>query len=637
MKKNSTYLLFAFLYITSGCANYYLNKANQEFDNLAYAKAIETYKRCLSIKEIPEARTKLAHSYRLENDVIKAEQEYARVQNIPDNAPINTFYYAKLQMELGKYEEAKRSFNSYLKKVPNDPVAQMLLASCNSIDSFNADTALYKIKLIDLESVSSEFACIPYKNGIIFTAEKEVKSDSKKNPWTGKSYLDLYYSQKGNDGKWSSPQLLNGEITGKYHDGPATCSKTGNIVYYTRSNHYKAEEINNNKHENNFKILRAELINDKWSNLQELPFTSDEYSVGHPCLSTDEKTLYFSSDMPGGFGGTDIYYATFDGIKWSAPTNIGNTINTPGNEMFPYEYKDGSFYFSSDAHNSVGGLDIFTTSYKDKKWSKPQNMKYPLNTNKDDFAYIMLDDSSGYISSNRSGADRIYQFSKESPKPLPKEPLKFFIEGIVLDNKTKKPLANASVEILGRKMIQLVTDNQGKYKTEIAADDDYLVLASIKDYFNKSENVKIHGEKESKTIRLDFSLNEMIVEKPIVLDNIYYDLAKWDIRPEAARELDKLIKTLKDNPSIHIELSSHTDSQASDKYNLTLSEKRAKSVVDYLISGGINANLLTWKGYGESKPLNRCINDVPCSEEEHQKNRRTEFKVIKVAQATSGL
>ncbi|HEY4800228.1 MAG TPA: OmpA family protein, partial [Bacteroidia bacterium] len=578
--------------------------------------------RCLDRKEIQEARVNLAHAYRLTNDSKKAEQEYARVLSIPGSDPINTFYYAKLLMEQGKYDEARKEFKTYLEKEPNDIVAKMLLTSCNSVASYTIDTTLYSLKLVDMKNVASIFGCVSYKNGIVCTAEKDVKLNSKKNPWTGKSYLDLYFSQKDKDGKWIAPQLLKGEINGQYHEGPATFNKAGDVVYFTRSNYYKYKLRKSSRNENNLKIFRAELVNGKWTNLEELPFNSDEYSCGHPCLAPDEKTLYFISDMPGGYGGTDIYLSYFDGMKWSQPMNLGPEVNTPGNEMFPFAYEDGSFYFASDAHNSMGGLDVFVTSYNGKKWLQPENLNYPLNSTKDDFAFVLTDASSGYVSSNRSDTDRVYQFSKFPPK--------FFLEGTVTESKNNTPLANATVKILGNKKIVLSTNSLGKYRTPLDPETDYTVLASMKDYFSRSEDVTTVGEKYSKNFYVNFNLNEMVIDKPIVLKNIYYDFDKWAIRADASKELDILVKTLNDNPTIKIEMGSHTDCRAGDQYNLVLSDKRAKAAVEYLIARGINAKRLTWKGYGESRPVNKCVNGVPCTEEEHQMNRRTEFKVVKI-------
>lgn len=628
LKFSSVLLVSVGILLTfSGCSRYYLGKGNREFEGMSYVKATKYYNRSLEKRETREARINLAHSYRLMNDIKNAEKEYARALNDPDCDPIVKFYYAKMLMEQGRYEDAKINFSAYLEKEPNDIVAQMLLSSCNSVSSFMIDTTLYALSRVDLKEVASVFGCVSYKDGMVCTAEKEVSLNSKRNPWTGKSFLDMYFMQKDKDGKWLAPQLLKGQINGQYHEGPASFTKAEDVVYFTRSNYFKNKVGKSSKGVNNLKIFRAELINGKWSNLQEMPFCSDEYSVGHPSLAPDERTLYFVSDMPGGYGGTDIYLTFYDGGKWSPPMNLGPNINTPGNEMFPYSSEEGSFYFASNAHNSMGGLDVFVTSYEGGKWLRPENLNYPLNSSKDDFAYVMSNDSVGYVSSTRSDTDRVYQFVKRPPT--------FSVEGFVKDSKTKKPLANATVKLLGNKRIALNTDSTGKYTTPLEPGNDYLVLASLKDYFSHSEYVRTAGEKYSKKFTVDFLLNAMVIEKPIVLENIYYDLDKWEIRADAAKELDKLVKVLNDNPEIYIEMSSHTDSRAGDKYNMVLSDKRAQATVDYLISRGIDKKRLTWKGYGESRLLNKCNNKTTCTEEQHQTNRRTEFKVTKIVQTSA--
>lgn len=622
------FLLASVSMFQAGCARYHLNKGNREFEGMSYVKAIKHYNKSLNRREIQEARINLAHSYRLTNDVKNAEKEYARALTVPETAPINLFYYSKMLMEQERYEEAKENLKLYLAKEPNDVVAQMLLASCNSVASFKIDTTLYKVDRVEIGDVASVFGCVSYKDGMVCTAEKNVRLNSKKNPWTGKSFLDLYFLQKDEEGRWLPPASLKGHVNGQYHEGPAAFTKDGNVTFFTRSNYYKGTVRKSSKNINNLKIFRAELIDGKWKNLEEMPFCSDEYSVGHPSLAPDERTLYFVSDMPGGYGGTDIYLSFFDGGKWSPPMNLGPVINTPGNEMFPYSHEDGSFYFASNAHNSMGGLDVFVTSYEGKKWLRPENLNYPLNSSRDDFAYIMQNDSVGLISSTRSDTDRVYQFTKRPPT--------FKIEGTVADGKTKSPLAGATVKILGNKRILLSTDKSGKYSSDLEPGSNYLVLASQKGYFSHSVDINTAAEKYSKTFIVDFNLTEMVIERPIVLENIYYDLDKWEIRADAAKELDKLVRVLNDNPTINIELSSHTDSRAGDQYNLILSDKRAKAAVDYIITRGISAARLTWKGYGESKLVNKCNNNITCTEEEHQQNRRTEFKVIKIGQVTAG-
>jgi peptidoglycan-associated lipoprotein len=264
----------------------------------------------------------------------------------PKVKPINMFYYGKLLMSQEKYKEAQVWFTKYLEKVPDDFVAEMLLVSCKSVGSFKQDPSLYTIKEAEIPEVATAFGQVPYGEGIMFTADKMTFKNSNTSNWTGRSYLDIYFSQKDQNGKWLSPMLLKGNVNGQYHEGPASFTKAGNVVYFTRSNYAKKKMAKSSKNENNLQLFRGELVGDKWTNVTSMPFNSDEYSCGHPSLSLDDKTLYFISDMPGGVGGTDIYKTTFDGTAWSKPENLGNVINTSGNEMFPYIHSDGTFLLS---------------------------------------------------------------------------------------------------------------------------------------------------------------------------------------------------------------------------------------------------------------------------------------------------
>ena len=335
--------------------------------------------------------------------------------------------------------------------------------------------------------------------------------------------------------------------------------------------------------------------------------------------------------MPGGEGKTDIYSSTFDGTSWSKPENLGSEINTAGSEMFPFMSSDGTFYFSSDAHNNMGGLDVFATSYdkKTKKWLQVENLNYPLNSSHDDFGFVINNETkTGYVSSNRHSDDKMYEFKKNDPT--------FNVMGTVTIKGKGAPFEDVTITLIdetgdatmAKRTVQ--TDKYGKYKIKLNPESDFIVYGSKENYFTQSIDLSTKGKKYSEDFMADFSLDQIILEKPIVLENIYYDLDKWQIRPDAEKELDKLVRLLQDNPTINIEMGSHTDSRAGDQYNLILSDKRANAAVEYLVFKGIDRNRLKYKGYGETKLINSCTNNVKCTEEEHQKNRRTEFKVTKI-------
>jgi outer membrane protein OmpA-like peptidoglycan-associated protein len=367
-------------------------------------------------------------------------------------------------------------------------------------------------------------------------------------------------------------------------------------------------------------------VDGKWKNVTEFPFNSDDYSVGHPSLSSDGKVMYFVSDMPGGYGGTDIYRTFLIDGKWSTPENLGEVINTPGNEMFPFIYEDGSLYFSSNAHNSMGGLDVFITYYTGSEWATPENLNYPINSPGDDFAFsINTKTAKGFVSSSRSGNDAIYKFKKNDPT--------FTLFGIAKKKDTEERVEGVTVQIINEEtgtVIEEVSDAEGKFDLKLEMDADYLLICTKEGCFARTDKLSTKGLKFSEDFYADFLVEEIEIGKPIVLENIYYDFDKYVIREDAANELEKLVQLLKDNPTLEIELSSHTDVRGSERYNRILSDKRAKSAVDYLINRGIDKDRLTWKGYGKSRLINHCDGTVKCSDEEHQLNRRTEFTVLKV-------
>lgn len=655
MKTKIISLLIVGIIGFSSCAKQYLLNGNRAYDAAAYKSAITNYEKYLTKKSSNEVKIKLANSYRLSNDYKNAEILYAEVVTFPEAEHVEMFNYAKVLMNQGKYDEAKVWLTKYLKFKNDDFAAEMLLVSCNNVNKLKEDTTLFTLKEVHIPDVSTAFGGTKYGDGIVFTADKEIKNATKKSGWTGRSYYDLYYSKKGSDGNWESPQVLKGEINGEYHEGAATFNKAGDVVYFTRSNYFTKHKLaKTSKNESNLKVFRAELVNGKWTNLEELPFNSDDYSCGHPTLSADEKTLYFISDMPGGLGGTDIYKTTLMGgtdipplvqsgpasetmaekiysnSTWSKPENLGTTVNTVGNEMFPSIAADGTIYFSSDANNNLGGLDVFATTCSATKCLAPENLGYPLNSSKDDFAYNLNEDNkTGFVSSNRTGEDKMYDVTKNDPT--------FILTGTVTLKADNTPIEGAIIEHVNAEtnvVDRTTSEKDGKYTLRLATNSEYKTRSLKEGYFTLSNPVSTitKGKKKSETFTANFVLDKLVIEKPIVMENIYYDFDKWFIRPDAGLELDKLVTILKDNPKISIELSSHCDSRGSDQYNLVLSDKRAKAAVEYMITKGIDATRMKWKGYGETKHVNGCSNGVECTDEEHQKNRRTEFKVTKISQ-----
>jgi outer membrane protein OmpA-like peptidoglycan-associated protein len=506
-------------------------------------------------------------------------------------------------------------------------------------------------------------------------------------------------------------------INSKYHEGPVTFFKDYKKIVFTRNNYHKGRAKKSDKGVNMLKLFIASKKGKKWTDIKELPINSDQYSTGHPALSPDNRKMYFVSDMPGGFGGTDIYVVEYRDGSWGVPVNLGREINTEGSEMFPFVDEAGNFYFASDGHAGLGGLDMFYVEFRNGvPFGGVENLGAPINSTKDDFGFITdAERSHGYFSSNRRKGysdDNIYSFtkgcnslnltvlSKETNEPLAdtelrmvkngvnkqryitnshgqtslclesgsdfefkafkdgyevgtimygtmsnslakKQQLKLYLEpskrplvrGRIVSEVDQRPIAGATVTLENERdgsIETIITGVDGRYAFQPVRDGKYSVTAVKDNYAVNTESIgKIKNSKKNISVEQNFG---MIGEGDIFrLDNIYYDLDKSEIRTDAKKELDnKVIPILKKYPEIQIELRSHTDSRASQEYNLRLSAERAKSVVDYLIKKGISSSRLIAQGYGESELVNECDDSVKCSEVEHQQNRRTEFKILSV-------
>lgn len=629
-KKIFSVALFAAAFLLSGCASYHLRQGNRLYKDLAYSLAIEEYQKGLSKKENAAARINLAESYRKMNNLQKAEEEYAKVVLLPEAEPIHKLRYGQLLMRSGKYVVARSYFELYLQANPNDQAVAKLKASCDSIEVWQKDSAKYTIQSSTLNTGQSNFSPVWYKEGIAFTSDRNSKA--KSYAWTGRPFLEMYYSKGNLESGFANPTPIS-EINGVYHDGPATFSSKGDTMYFTRNNYVKKKVQKSSEDVVDLKIYRVVKKDTSWTGLEEFEYNSKEYSTGHPSLNSDGSKLYFVSDMPGGLGGTDIYVVERMNNAWSKPVNLGPNINTPYNEMFPMIWKDSILYFSSEGHYNMGGLDIFSSGKDQNSWKEARNMGYPLNTSFDDFG-VALNDSgtAGILSSNRNAKntmqDNLYTFTIND--------LRFSLEGIAVDKTTQEPVAGVTVELtntITNKKESVITGPDGKFYFKLNPETSYNVVGTKDGYFTNTEPVTTVGKirSENMFVKLKLELEKIVVDKPIVLKNIYYDLDKWDIRPDAAIELNNLVQIMNENPAISIELGSHTDSRADDKYNATLSQKRAEAAVSYIVSKGVSQSRMTAKGYGESQLVNRCSNGVACSEEEHQANRRTEFKVVSIA------
>ncbi|MFM2134813.1 MAG: hypothetical protein RL021_213 [Bacteroidota bacterium] len=614
--------------LLSGCASYHMRQGNRLYDNMAYSEAVKEYEKALDSPHRSQAQRRLASSYLRMNNTQKALQYYGTVvKDTAVKADRNERQrYASLLMTAGRYEDAK----SILKGTDSlDANGNILLSSCDSISAWQKDSLQYLVESSKLNTGSeSNFSPIYYKDGILFVSDRGKITNWNRYEWTGRAFLDVYYAKSDT----AQPMKLSGDMNGIYHDGPVAINSSGDTLYLTRNNYVQKKVGKTTQDVVNFKLYQMYKKDTVWTGLTELPFSVGDQNTGHPALSYDGNTLYFASDRAGGVGGSDIWFSRKLNGTWGEPVNMGPDVNTPGNEVFPSIYKDSLFFYSSDGAHGMGGLDIYRAKMLEGQIDKPVNVGYPFNSSFDDFGVaIARDGNEGYFSSNRDRTntemDHLYHVYFQD--------IRFTLQGMAVNKVTQEPVEDVLVELrnltTGR-VDTTVSWLDGTFKFKLDPNTDYSVAGSRDGYFTNSEEISTVGKKQSENmfVSLKLELEEIVVNKPIVLENIYYDLNKWEIRSDASQGLDKLVQILKENPNIRIELGSHTDSRADDKYNMELSQKRADAAVAYIVANGIEKDRITAKGYGESQLVNDCGNGAICSEEEHQANRRTEFKVVSI-------
>ncbi|NBB21181.1 OmpA family protein [Runella sp. CRIBMP] len=702
---------------------------------------------------------------------------------IPSAAHANCYlYYAQALASNGKYDEAKEAYERYNQSQQEDSRGKEFNKLYTDVNKLSKNKASYTVESLDnINTNRAEFSPTYYKKGLVFvSARNEGLNVKRVYSWNQTAFLDLYEipdlsvinSKKtsklggstlankterakgvyllGAD-EYTSPTANDSQIPGnyrnanvngtataplqnavieshnmgkainsKYHEGPVAFFKDGQRILFTRNNYLNGKYKTSKDGVNKLKLYSAESVNGNWKDLKELPFNSDEYSVGHPALSKDDKLLYFVSDMPGGFGGTDLYVSKYDGANWSTPINLGPGVNSSGNEMFPFVDAQGNLYFASDGHAGLGGLDIFYAKLIEGVMAKkPRNLGTPINSAKDDFGLITdAERTSGFFSSNRHQGghdDDLFRFERTGPL----NPCQDIIVNVI-DAETKMPLANAVVAMAGKSESDTEvktgqTDKNGSIRLCLDPENDFVFKTTYEGYVGNSVDVAAKDLDITEVIKLDIPLTKIKVKsktftlrglvttqkdrKPISgvkvllrnecddsvqeavtdangtylfevpsgcdysiealkdnlgtmgskvkggetseanitmfekgdvikIENIYYDLDKSNIRTDASAELNKLVEVMNKYPKMKIEFGSHTDSRSSAKYNKILSTKRAKAAVAYIVNQGISSKRIIAAGYGESKLVNKCKDGAPCTEEEHQQNRRTEIKIL---------
>jgi len=625
-------------------------EADQVFAKGDYYDAIDKYKAAYSKEKNKDVRAeiifKTAECYRKVNDAKNQEVWYDKAIKAGYKDNISILRLADALKFQGKYDEAIAKYNEYTKAEPSETKGSDGAAACEQAQKWKDHPTRHRID--NVSPINTRYAdfCEVYatrdRRTLVFCSSRQEATGKNPDGGTGEKFQDLFTAQVDKKGKWSTPTPMPDPLNGEVNEGAASFDKKANEMYFTRCGFDK-------NHISLCGIFYTKRKGQTWEIPVEIKLGPDSFTYGHPTLSLDGQTLYFASDMAGTVGGHDIWVVKYDKKKrdWGTPENLGSTVNTDQDEMFPYIAEDGVLYFSSKGHGGMGGQDIFRTKSDGTNWETPVNLRYPINTSSDDFSYITDEKGeTGYLTSNRDGGkggDDIWKWT------LP--PLVFTVSGKVYDADTKALLEGADIVLTGVSdgtTIPFKTDASGNYKFNLNPETEYKVSAAKKDYLNKFVELSTKGLEQSKDFIGDFDFALKSTIKPIVLPNILYDLDKYDLRPESKVSLDSLVLTLNENPTIVIELGSHTDTRADDQYNVVLSNNRAKSVVDYLVSKAIEKERLEYKGYGETVPrvLDKDMGNLKkgdiitdafiaklkgkdLQEEAHQLNRRTEFKVLR--------
>ncbi len=681
------------------------------FEDFAFAEAIPHFKEAVDGPNGLEANLRLAECYRLTNQLERAEPHYAKAVEQPNIRPEFILHYARALQANGKCAEAVEWYRRYSYLVPNDPRGDNLMASCADISELIGSGAEYELLPTTVNGAGADMAPVFWRNGIVFAS---ARARGERNPdtdgWTGQPYLDLYFAE-GQKERFNRSQPFAPELATDYNDGPASFNGTGNTLYFSRN----ARKAKGTRHGGRpLQLYTASLVDGQWTKEEQLDFCDPAYEHTHPSVSPDGSVLYFASDRPGGLGGMDIWRVNYKEKGWSEPENLGSTINTPGNEVFPFIHDDGTLYFSSDGRFGLGGLDLYAASVLGGKFRTAENLRSPINSPQDDFGLVFdATKDQGYFTSNRRGSrgDDIYSLSRF---PL-------FVEGLLVADGSMDPLAGARVVLTldGDQVQQVRSDAEGRFVLRVSPFTEYRVTAYREGYNaveepletgmgnpdklvmvldklidasyaialelkvidktskrpipeaqlylrNESDGVTRSLESNSRgiaevvldkrhtyTVSADkmryFNLEEAIpkeamagrrellrileleayeIGKPIRFKDIHYEHAQTELTLEARLELDELARLMLVNPTMTVEIGSHTDANGRNVTNDRVSRERAEAVLEYLVGAGVERDRLTAVGYGESRLVNHCADGVTCPKELHRENRRTEWTIL---------
>lgn len=646
MKIKFTYITFLSIICISGYSQKStVASADKEYEKYAYVDAIKTYERVAEKGyKSQDMLQKLGNSYYFNADLANAAKWYGELFALTQDVDAEYFYrYSQALKGIGDYSKANEMLERFNQKSGTDARGKLYEERKNYLEDIKMNSGRYKVENAGINSKYSDYGSAFFGDKMVFTSARDTGNFSKRqHSWTNQYFTNMYVSDLSADGALSAPQKFSKKIDTKFHEATPAFTKDGKTMYFTRNNYNDGKKGKSSDKVTLLKIYKATLEGEKWTNVTELPFNNNNYSVAHPALSPDGKTLYFASDMPGTLGQSDIFKVSInaDG-SFGTPENVGPTINTPGRESFPFVSDENELYFASDGQLGLGGFDVFVSKIeKDGSLKEVKNIGEPVNSKTDDFGFAINAKRIGFFSSNRDGGDGnddIYKFIETKKLEFTCEQL---LSGIVTDLETGAILANAKVTLFDEKFNKLketTADAAGKYSFEdVECGKAYYVRAEKPEYVTKEAKVTL--AKESGETDFPIAL-EKTVKKVKVGDDlaktfgikiIYFDLDKWNIRPDAATDLAKIVDVMREYPNMKVDVRSHTDSRQTHQYNERLSDRRAKSTVAWMIQDGIKASRLTGKGYGETQLVNKCADGVPCSEEEHQLNRRSEFIITEL-------
>jgi len=640
-----------------------IKNADKKYDSYAYADAIKAYEKLVE-KGVREERIfqRLGNSYYFIGELKEALKYYQELFSINENQEADYLYkYAQCLKSEGNYTKADEILEKFSQKAPSDKRAVLFLKNRNYLEDIKSNSGRFDIADAGINTKDSDYGSTILDNKLVFTSARDTGSIIKKNfKWTNKAISTLYAVDLNPDGSIGKPMLFHKQnLQVNFNQSTPVFTKDGKTMYFTRNNSVDGKRKQNENKVTFLKLYKAVLINNEWKEVQELPFNSDEYSVAHPALSVDEKTLYFASDMPGTLGLSDIYKVSIlSNGGFGAPENLGPEINTEGRETFPFISDENELYFASDGRPGLGGLDIFVSKItKEGTFDEVQNVGEPINSKQDDFAFIINSKNrNGFFSSNRvngHGLDDVYRFTENRRLICEQQ-----IFGTITDQETNETLSNVALILFdeaGKTAVEAKSDANGNYVfSNVKCVKKYYIKTAKEDYLFKevsitlkkatgSASLPIALEKKPKpitaipvVIKTNNSIKPVKVTiavgtdlgKLLKIPMNFFDLGKATIKKSSEPQLQKMVDMLNQYPTIKVDIRSHTDSRSSSESNQILSDKRAQSTKDWLVSKGINADRLTAKGFGETQLVNKCADGVKCTEQQHQQNRRSEFIIV---------